>query len=105
MSLSGGRVALLLGATGETGSEVLRCLLDSEKVAKIVLVGRREAKVEDSKKVRWRWCGQGWYSWIYIYTLHVAAIVGICNAVGNSRTYVFELVSMGEHACMACFKE
>lgn len=49
-SSASGRVALLLGATGETGKEVLKCLLGSEAVAKVVLVGRREIEVKDNEK-------------------------------------------------------
>ena len=44
--------ALLLGATGETGKEVLKHLKTSEDYAKIILVGRRVMETEkDNPKV------------------------------------------------------
>ena len=49
------RTALLLGATGETGKEVLRSLANSEAYGKVVLVGRREIQLDKEltdKKVR-----------------------------------------------------
>ncbi len=45
--------ALLLGATGETGREVLKCLRESQHFDKVVLVGRRKVDgLDEEQKVR-----------------------------------------------------
>lgn len=47
--------ALLLGATGETGSEVLKCLRSRSDVEKIILVGRRNLEsAENDPKIEQR---------------------------------------------------
>ncbi len=46
--------ALLLGATGETGKEVLKCLRQSNNVEKVILVGRRKVENVDDLKVEQR---------------------------------------------------
>jgi uncharacterized protein YbjT (DUF2867 family) len=43
--------ALLLGASGETGKEVLKNLVDNAAIAKVVIVGRRNLEVPNPAKV------------------------------------------------------
>ena len=42
-----GHTAFVLGATGETGKELVKQLLTSKLFSKLVLIGRREVKYED----------------------------------------------------------
>ncbi|GBG27248.1 Protein FMP52, mitochondrial [Hondaea fermentalgiana] len=44
-----GRTALLIGATGATGSKVLQELVDREDWTKVVVIGRRDPKVQSEK--------------------------------------------------------
>ncbi len=50
--MSSGVRALVLGASGETGKEVVKCLAESDQVTKIILVGRRKLEDTDNPKVR-----------------------------------------------------
>lgn len=44
--------ALILGATGETGKEVLKELINADAVTKVVVVGRRQVESITDPKVR-----------------------------------------------------
>lgn len=45
-----GRVALVLGASGETGAEVVKSLVEREKFTRLVLVTRRQLQFPDESK-------------------------------------------------------
>ena len=42
-----GKVALVLGASGETGKEVVKNLVKSDNIAKVIIVGRKELVYPD----------------------------------------------------------
>ena len=45
-----GRVALVLGASGETGGEVVRSLVDREEFTRVVIVTRRQLQFPDESR-------------------------------------------------------
>ena len=45
-----GRVALVLGASGETGAEVVKSLVEREEFTRLVLVTRRQLQFPDESK-------------------------------------------------------
>ena len=45
-----GRVAMVLGASGETGSQVVRTLVQREEFVKVILVNRRQLQFPDERQ-------------------------------------------------------